>query len=65
LSNCTADKPSTGTLTVLDSRLGTQSTGSGSAALGANCPAVTPTAPNTWKAITLTDGSTGYIPVWK
>jgi len=40
-------------------------TGSGSAALATNCPAVTPTAPYTWITVTTSDGSTGYIPVWK
>lgn len=41
-----------------------ESTGSGSAALGSNCPAVTPTAPTTWEKVTTSAGSTGYIPVW-
>jgi hypothetical protein len=44
---------------------GTNTTGSGSAALGANCPAVTATAPYTWIQVTTSDGSTGYLPVWK
>lgn len=43
----------------------TVSTGAGSAALGANCPAATPTAPFEWVNVTLSDGSTGYIPAWK
>lgn len=42
-----------------------QATGAGSAALGANSPASTLTAPNTWVKITLADGSLGYFPVWK
>lgn len=42
-----------------------EATGSGSAALGANCPATTPSAPHTWEKIVTSDGSTGYIPVWK
>lgn len=42
-----------------------QSTGAGSAALGAsNCPAVTPGAVNTWLSIKKSDGTVGYIPVW-
>lgn len=41
-----------------------QSTGAGSAALGANCPAVTVTAPNTWIKVLTSAGSTGFIPVW-
>jgi hypothetical protein len=44
---------------------GTNTTGSGSAALGANCPAVTATAPYTWVKITTSDGSSAYIPCWK
>lgn len=42
-----------------------EATGAGSAALGANCPAVTTTAPYTWEKITTSDGSQGYCPVWK
>lgn len=45
--------------------VGNQATGAGSAALGANCPATTATAPNTWVKFTLADGSLGYFPVWK
>jgi|GEM_PF-1822816 hypothetical protein len=44
---------------------GTNTTGSGSASLGANCPAVTPTAPYTWIQVKTADGSTAYIPAWK
>ncbi len=40
-------------------------TGSGSAALGSNCPAVTVSAPYTWIKTVSKDGSTVYIPVWK
>jgi len=40
-------------------------TGGGSAALGANCPAGTPGAPYTWVQATSSDGSTVYFPVWK
>lgn len=45
-------------------------TGAGSAALGANSPAVTPTAPAWWVTVSVcnADGTgcqTGYIPVWK
>ena len=60
-----AQKPASGTLTVLSQALGLGSTGAGSASLGANCPAVTPTAPNTWKKVVLDDGAVGYVPVWK
>lgn len=60
-----ATKPSAGTLSVLGQGLGVGSTGGGSASLGANCPAVTVSAPNTWKSVTLDDGTTGYVPVWK
>lgn len=44
---------------------GTNSTGAGTALLGANCPAVTLTAPYTWLTVITSDGSTGYIPVFK
>jgi hypothetical protein len=44
---------------------GTNSTGAGSALLGANSPAVTLTAPYTWITVLTSDGSTGYIPIWK
>jgi hypothetical protein len=40
-------------------------TGAGSASLGSNCPAVTPSAPYRWIGITTEDGSTAYIPCWK
>ena len=41
------------------------STGAGSAALGANCPAVTASAPYTWVRIKTSDDSVCYIPAWK
>ncbi len=41
------------------------STGAGSAALGSNCPAVTPGAPYKWIQMLLSDGSTVYVPCWK
>lgn len=44
---------------------GTNTTGSGSASLGANCPAITPTAPYTWIQVKTADGSTAYVPAWK
>jgi hypothetical protein len=44
---------------------GTNTTGSGSAALGSNSPATTNTAPYTWIQIKTSDGSTAYIPAWK
>ena len=43
----------------------TNSTGAGSALLGANSPAITLTAPYTWITVTTSDGSTGYMPIWK
>ena len=43
----------------------TNSTGAGSALLGTNSPAVTLTAPYTWITVTTSDGSTGYMPIWK
>jgi hypothetical protein len=52
-------------LTGLMKFAGTNSTGAGSAALGANCPAVTATAPYTWIKAISSDGSTVYIPCWK
>ena len=39
--------------------------GAGTALLGANSPAVTNAAPYTWATVTTSDGSTGYVPVWK
>lgn len=44
---------------------GNESTGAGSAALGANCPAVTVSAPYTWIKLNTSDGSAVYVPVWK
>lgn len=41
------------------------STASGSAALGANCPAVTPTAPNTWLKVLDSTGAQLFVPAWK
>lgn len=43
----------------------TNTTGSGSASLGSNSPASTPSAPYTWIKIITADGSTAYIPAWK
>ena len=43
----------------------TNSTGAGSALLGTNSPAITLTAPYTWITVTTSDGSTGYMPIWK
>ncbi len=40
-------------------------TGSGSAALGANSPATTNTAPYTWMKSIALDGSVVYVPAWK
>lgn len=44
---------------------GTNNTGAGSPSLGANCPAVMPTAQYTWILVKTADRSTAYIPVWK
>jgi len=44
---------------------GTNTTGSGTALLGANSPAVTNTAPYTWIEAVSSDGSTVYLPAWK
>ena len=44
---------------------GTNTSGGGTPLLGANSPAVTNAAPFTWFQVTTSDGSTGYIPVWK
>ena len=44
---------------------GNESTGAGSAALGANCPAVTASAPYKWLKVILSDASVGFVPVWK
>lgn len=42
-----------------------EASGTGAASLGANCPAGTVGAPYTWEKVTTSDGSQGYIPVWK
>jgi len=42
-----------------------ETTGAGSAALGANCPAVTASAPFKWITMALSDGSTVFVPAWK
>lgn len=44
---------------------GNESTGAGSALLGANCPAVTASAPYKWLKVILSDASVGFVPVWK
>ena len=49
----------------LVSSAGNESTGAGSALLGANCPAVTPSAPYKWIEMQTSDGSAVYVPVWK
>lgn len=40
-------------------------TGAGTALLGANCPAVTVTAPQHWMKMKMSDDSDVYFPVWK
>ncbi len=40
-------------------------TGSGSAALGSNCPATTATTPYRWLKMKTDDGSVVYVPAWK
>lgn len=42
-----------------------ESTGTGTAYLGGNCPAVTPDAPYRWLEFETSDGSTVYVPAWK
>lgn len=42
-----------------------EATGAGSATLGSNCPAVTAAGVYTWLKITTSDGSAGFIPIWK
>jgi hypothetical protein len=44
---------------------GPNSTGSGATSWGSNCPAVTCSAPYTWVTVTTSDGSTGYMPIYK
>jgi hypothetical protein len=39
------------------------STGTGSAALGGNCPADFPSSPNLWTTVSV-NGTRAYIPVW-
>jgi len=41
------------------------STAAGSALLGANSPATILTAPYTWITVITSDGTTGYMPIWK
>jgi hypothetical protein len=60
LSLTTADVNVTGTLRFS----GMNSTGSGAAAMGANCPAGTLTAPNTWLQVKNAAGGAGWIPMW-
>lgn len=45
--------------------LAQESTGAGSALLGANSPAVTLAAPYKWIKFQTSDGSTVYVPAWK
>lgn len=46
-------------------RINNNATGAGTPLLGANCPAVTVTAPYTWLKMLSGDGSTVYVPAWK
>lgn len=46
-------------------KISNNATGTGSALLGTNCPAVTVSAPYTWLKMTAGDGNTVYIPAWK
>lgn len=46
-------------------KISNNTTGAGSAALGANSPAVTNTAPYTWFKMKAGDGSVVYVPAWK
>jgi len=51
--------------TLKNSLSANEATGSGSALLGSNCPAVTATAPYTWIKMISSDGSTVYVPAFK
>lgn len=42
-----------------------EDSGSGSAALGANCPATSPSAPYIWVEGLAIDQSTVFVPAWK
>jgi hypothetical protein len=55
----------TSSMTVNDFTYTQNTTGGGSAALGANSPASTNTAPYTWFKMKSSDGSTVYVPAWK
>jgi hypothetical protein len=44
---------------------GNEATGTGSASLGGNSPATRLAAPYTWEKVTTSDGSQGFIPVWR
>jgi hypothetical protein len=46
-------------------QLKNNTTGSGTAGLGANCPAVTASAPYTWFKMMSSDGSNVYVPAWR
>jgi len=50
---------------VIETVSGNESTGAGSALLGANSPAGTLTAPYKWIKWKTSDGSTVYVPAWK
>jgi hypothetical protein len=50
---------------ITDPKIKNGSTGAGSAALGANCPATTLTAPYSWLKMLAPDGSVVYVPAWK
>ena len=50
---------------LMNFRSANEATGAGSAALGANSPAVTNTNPYTWIKMVSSDGSQVYVPAWK
>lgn len=54
-----------GSWVVLNRRFAGHTTGSGTPALGSNCPATTLTAPFAWIKTTLADGSVVYVPAWR
>lgn len=61
-----ASEPTTGGLfTTAPQFSGPNTTGAGSAAFGANCPASTLTAPYTWVQVQVADGSKCWIPAFK
>ena len=63
----TATIPKVGTVIVEPAPTGitNSTTGAGTASLGTNCPAATPSAPYTWLQMTASDGTIVVVPAWK